>query len=101
MLLYFVTGIDKEEIMVSTISFEQIVKVKLTEKGIEKYEQFFGELSDGQQISRSRFPALSSPDADGWYSIELWMLLSVFGGYSVRSLNDTAEIFDGNIMMLE
>ena len=80
------------------ISFEQSVLVKLTDQGVRKFEQFFGKLSDGQQVRRNQFPALPHPDEEGWYALELWMLVSVFGGYSLRQPEDTAELFEGNVI---
>lgn len=84
--------------MATKLSFERPVKVRLTDKGKRHFEDFFGSLSDGQQQPRDAFPSLPEPDADGWYPFELWMLLSVFGGMSLRFPEQTAEFFEGNVM---
>ncbi|MBC7836636.1 hypothetical protein H7X87_02550 [Acetobacteraceae bacterium] len=83
------------------VSFEKSVRVKLTKKGRDEFEQFFDGLSEGQQQPRKAFPALPQPDAEGWYSFELWMLLSVFGGLHIRFPEDTTELFEDNVMKVD
>lgn len=80
------------------LSFEQAIRVRLTQAGVQQFEDFFGALNDRDQIPRSRLPKLPPPDKDGWYEMELWMLISVFGGAAIRHPDHAAEYFEGNVL---